>query len=178
MRSHRCILLLILLSAENTNTAHAFIPSVSTSASSSFKVLKAATPTVSATTTNTILEATTNHNKHDRRSFLSSIVTTASITAATTLLMPQSAQAEPKKRYLLDNETGEYVESIDDGDWQKDWKSRYEQISTMSRDEVFTAARGAGNIDSKDLENETIASKKRRAFSGCRDKPTRTNKLN
>ena len=93
------------------------------------------------------------------------------------LSLPQAAVAGPKpkkKRYVLDEETGDYVEvEEDEADWQTEWKSRYDTMSTMSRDEIFTAARGAGNVDSRDLANESPASKKRRAFSGCRDKATR-----
>ncbi len=123
--------------------------------------------------TNMILNAKCNaqdRNNNDRRSFLLSVLSTS--TAA--LLIPGNAiAANPKTRYVLDDETGDYVEVVDDGDWQKEWKSRYDQMSKMSKDEIFVAARGAGNVDTKDLANESPASKKRRAFSGCRDKGTR-----
>jgi len=126
--------------------------------------------------TNMVLEAkynaqgNINSNSNDRRSFLHSVLSTS--TAA--LLIPGKAiAANPKSRYVLDDETGDYVEVVDDGDWQKEWKSRYDQMSKMSKDEIFVAARGAGNVDTKDLANESPASKKRRAFSGCRDKATR-----
>lgn len=116
--------------------------------------------------TNMALEAKCN----DRRRFLLSVLSTS--TAA--LLIPGKAiAANPKTRYVLDDETGDYIEVVDDGDWQKEWKSRYDQMSKMSKDEILVAARGAGNIDTKDLANESPASKKRRAFSGCRDKGTR-----
>lgn len=40
----------------------------------------------------------------------------------------------------------------------------------MSTEDVFLAAQGAGNLDSKELgDNESEASKKRRAFAGCRN---------
>ena len=38
----------------------------------------------------------------------------------------------------------------------------------MSSDEIFAAARGAGNTDLREGE-ESAASKKRRAMSACRD---------
>lgn len=117
--------------------------------------------------TTTALGATTNDNM-ERRNFIGSVL---SLTAAASF--PRIASAKPKTRYVLDDETGDYVEVIDDGDWQTEWKSRYDQMSKMSKDEIFVAARGAGNLDSKDLANESSASKKRRAFSGCRDKGTR-----
>lgn len=137
--------------------------------------------TVTTTTTPTGIGATrhegdinNNINNNDgRRGFLVSVLSTATV-AASTVMPPAAAAAEPKKRYVLDEETGDYVEVLEEGDWKKEWKSRYEQMSTMSRDEIFVAARGAGNVDSKDLENESPASKKRRAFSGCRDKATRS----
>eukprot|EP00533_Pseudo-nitzschia_delicatissima_P007298 CAMPEP_0116099822 /NCGR_PEP_ID=MMETSP0327-20121206/11971_1 /TAXON_ID=44447 /ORGANISM="Pseudo-nitzschia delicatissima, Strain B596" /LENGTH=194 /DNA_ID=CAMNT_0003591721 /DNA_START=52 /DNA_END=636 /DNA_ORIENTATION=+ len=123
--------------------------------------------------TNMILNAkckAQDSNNNDRRSFLLSVLSTS--TAA--LLIPGNAiAANPKTRYVLDDETGDYIEVVDDGDWQKEWKSRYDQMSKMSKDEIFVAARGAGNVDTKDLANESPASKKRRAFSGCRDKGTR-----
>lgn len=145
----RSTLLLLMLTGLFTNQALAFAPSARGN-------------------TRTIEEET------DRRTFLVSVLS-STITVASLSGTPQPAVAEkPKKRYVLDEETGDYVEVIEDGDWQKEWKSRYDQMSTMSRDEIFVAARGAGNIDSKDLANESPASKKRRAFSGCRDKATRS----
>jgi len=38
----------------------------------------------------------------------------------------------------------------------------------MSTEDVFLAAQGAGNLDSKEGD-ESEASKKRRAFAGCRN---------
>jgi hypothetical protein len=180
------ILLVLLLAGPGTNQAlvfaftFTFAPS-STNSKNSARV---------RTTTTTVLEATNcnNNNNNDRRNFLVSVLSTTTISAAaaatlvTTTARPEPAIAasgddhtpKTKKRYVLDEETGDYVEVIEeDGNWQKEWKSRYDQMSTMSKDEIFVAARGAGNVDSKDLANESLASKKRRAFSGCRDKATR-----
>eukprot|EP00531_Pseudo-nitzschia_arenysensis_P013255 CAMPEP_0116138736 /NCGR_PEP_ID=MMETSP0329-20121206/12936_1 /TAXON_ID=697910 /ORGANISM="Pseudo-nitzschia arenysensis, Strain B593" /LENGTH=195 /DNA_ID=CAMNT_0003633729 /DNA_START=110 /DNA_END=697 /DNA_ORIENTATION=- len=127
---------------------------------------------IARSTTNTILDAKYSHGveNNDRRKFLFSILSTST---ATLVLPGQAIAAKPKTRYVLDDETGDYIEVVDDGDWQNEWKSRYDQMSKMSKDEIFVAARGAGNVDSKDLANESPASKKRRAFSGCRDKGTR-----
>ena len=130
-------------------------------------------------------QSTTIHNSNEKLSKASCLGATAgkdierrifigsafSLTAAASF--PRIASAKPKTRYVLDDETGDYVEVVDEGDWQTEWKSRYDQMSKMSKDEIFVAARGAGNLDSKDLANESQASKKRRAFSGCRDKGTR-----
>lgn len=123
-------------------------------------------------TTNTILDAKCSRGEEskNRRKFLFSVLSTST---ATLLIPGEAIAAKPKTRYVLDDETGDYIEVVDDGDWQKEWKSRYDQMSKMSKDEIFVAARGAGNVDSKDLANESPASKKRRAFSGCRDKGTR-----
>jgi len=78
-------------------------------------------------------------------------------------MFPQEAQA----RYVLDNETGEYVK-VDDEDWQTAWRQRLDKAQGMSQQEIFKAARGAGNLDLKDGQ-ESDASKKRRAMSACRD---------
>jgi len=42
----------------------------------------------------------------------------------------------------------------------------------MSKDEIFEAARGAGNLELKEGE-ESDAARKRRAMSACRDKDIR-----
>jgi len=89
-----------------------------------------------------------------RRAFLMAPVALA----ATSL--PASA------RYVLD-ESGEYVQ-LEEVDWKTAWKARIDKASTMSKDEIFQAGRGAGNMDLKEGP-ESDASKKRRAFSGCRD---------
>lgn len=147
-----CAFLLLL-----GNTVHAFVPTTTSDA--------ARTPTTS------LLEASSNSDHDDatvhRRFFLN----TALVGMATIVVSPQPSFAA--KRYILDDETGEYIEQDDEGNWQAEWKSRYDQMQTMTKDEIFMAARGAGNTNQKDLENESLASKKRRAFSGCRDKPTR-----
>jgi hypothetical protein len=80
---------------------------------------------------------------------------------------PQTAWA----RYILDEETGDYVK-VEDVDWQTEWKGRLDKASTMSRDEIFQAGRGAGNTDLK-TGPESDASKKRRAMSACRDADVR-----
>jgi hypothetical protein len=80
---------------------------------------------------------------------------------------PQLAQA----RFILDDETGDYIE-VKDEEWQTAWKQRLDKAQAMSTDEVFKAARGAGNLDLKQGE-ESDASKKRRAMSACRDADVR-----
>jgi hypothetical protein len=65
------------------------------------------------------------------------------------------------------NDDGEYVD-VEDVDWQTAWKERLDKAQSMSPDEVFNAARGAGNIDLKEGP-ESEASRKRRAMSACRD---------
>lgn len=77
------------------------------------------------------------------------------------------SQLKRNVRYVLDDESGEYVE-VDEPTWQEAWRSRWKEASTMSQDEIFQAARGAGNVQKKDLLGESTASKKRRALSACR----------
>ena len=72
----------------------------------------------------------------------------------------------------MDEESGDYVE-IEDVAWQTEWKQRLDKASTMSKDEIFQAARGAGNTDLK-TGPESDASKKRRAMSACRDAGVRS----
>ena len=127
-----------------------------------------------------------------RRAFLS---TTAGTTAfASVLALPSVSNA----RYILNEETGEYDEvnliissnllaaifictyifhlailtllneQVTDEDWQTTWNKRIEKAKSMSTDEVFLAAQGAGNVNLKDGE-ESEASKKRRALAGCRN---------
>uniref|UniRef100_A0A7S1ZTT4 Uncharacterized protein n=2 Tax=Trieres chinensis TaxID=1514140 RepID=A0A7S1ZTT4_TRICV len=93
-----------------------------------------------------------------RRSLLASIAATAATT-----VQPSVANA----RYVLNEDTGDYDE-VDDSDWQTAWKERLDKANSMSTDEVFAAARGAGNTELKDGP-ESESSKKRRAMSGCRD---------
>mmetsp|Transcript_49042 Transcript_49042/g.59365 ORF Transcript_49042/g.59365 Transcript_49042/m.59365 type:complete len:189 (+) Transcript_49042:61-627(+) len=111
-------------------------------------------------------------NEQQRRQFLLSSAFRATVTAsaAISFLNPEAAVAAGK-RYVLNEETGDYDEVIDP-DWQTEWKSRLDKIQTMSKDEVFMVAKGAGNMELKDGE-ESPASKKRRAMAGCRDEKSR-----
>mmetsp|Transcript_27270 Transcript_27270/g.41239 ORF Transcript_27270/g.41239 Transcript_27270/m.41239 type:complete len:149 (+) Transcript_27270:96-542(+) len=93
-----------------------------------------------------------------RRSFLAS-----SSAAAIFGVANQPAGA----RFILNDETGEYDE-VEDEAWQDAWKSRWDKAQSMSTNDVFMAARGAGNTDLKEGE-ESLASKKRRAMAACRD---------
>ena len=90
-----------------------------------------------------------------RRALLVSTVT------APFVVMANSANA----RFIMDNDTGEYIEIEQESDWQTTWKQRLEKAQSMSQDDVFLAARGAGNVQ----EQESDASKKRRAMAGCRE---------
>lgn len=87
--------------------------------------------------------------------------------AAAALVTVTVAPPRSWARYLMDEETGDYVQ-VEDADWQTEWKSRLDKASTMSKDEIFQAARGAGNTDLK-TGPESDSSKKRRAMSACRD---------
>ena len=82
---------------------------------------------------------------------------------ATALVIPGVANAS---KFVL-NEEGEY-EEIEEGDWQSTWKERLDKAQSMTPDEIFAAARGAGNMNLKEGV-ESDASRKRRAMSGCRD---------
>jgi hypothetical protein len=82
---------------------------------------------------------------------------------ATLLLLPNVGNA----RVVMDDDTGEYVE-VEEQDWQIAWKERLDKAQSMSPDEVFMAARGAGNTNLKDGP-ESDTSKKRRAMAGCRE---------
>lgn len=105
-----------------------------------------------------------------RRQFLlSSTVSTAMAATLSLVSFPQAAYS----RFILDEESGEYVE-IQDEDWQTAWKQRLDKASTMSTDEIFQAARGAGNVQLKEGEEESFSSKKRRAMSACRDSNIRS----
>ena len=75
---------------------------------------------------------------------------------------PNAAEA----RYVLDDETGDYVE-VEDSDWQTEWQSRLKKAQSMSQEEIFEAARGAGNV-AEGIE-ETPKQRQRRAFSACRN---------
>lgn len=78
-----------------------------------------------------------------------------------------SVSSPANARYILDEETGDYVE-VEDADWQTTWKQRVDKAQSMSKEEIVKAARGAGNLELKEGP-ESDASKKRRAMSGCRD---------
>jgi hypothetical protein len=75
-------------------------------------------------------------------------------------------------RYVFDEESGDYVE-IPEEDWQTTWSKRYQKAQSMSTDEIFKAARGAGNLDLKQGP-ESEAARKRRAMSTCRDSKARS----
>ena len=96
-----------------------------------------------------------------RRAFVST--SAISVAFASILSLPTASNA----RYILNEETGDYDE-VTDEDWQTTWNKRIEKAKSMSTDEVFLAAQGAGNVNLKDGE-ESEASKKRRALAGCRN---------
>ena len=95
--------------------------------------------------------------EQQRRSFL------ARCSGAAVFTLTPVAQA----RYVLNEETGDYDE-IEDDDWQTAWGKRLDKAKSMSSEEVFMAAQGAGNVSLKGGE-ESEASKKRRALAGCRN---------
>ena len=97
-------------------------------------------------------------NNSSRRSFISTSIATAFFTA-----IPKNAQA----RYILNDETGEFDE-VQDDDWKIEWGKRAEKAKSMSKEDIFLAAQGAGNTELREGE-ESEASKKRRAFAGCRN---------
>eukprot|EP00980_Cylindrotheca_fusiformis_P006278 scaffold1340_cov122-Cylindrotheca_fusiformis.AAC.21 len=80
--------------------------------------------------------------------------------------MARAASTTSSSRYILDEETGDYVE-VEDEDWQTVWRQRLDKAQSMSTQEIFQAARGAGNVDLR--KEESSASQKRRAMSACRD---------
>ncbi len=89
--------------------------------------------------------------------------------STSTIAIVASAPAPANAKYVL-NDDGDYDE-VQEEDWQTVWKSRLNKANGMSRDEIFAAARGAGNTELKlrEGEEESDASKKRRAMSACRD---------
>ena len=101
-----------------------------------------------------------------RRMVVGNFFAAAGLVAAM-IVTPTAAVA----RYVLDDETGEYVE-VDDVDWQTAWKQRLDKASSMSTDDIFQAARGAGNAELRSGP-ESEASQKRRALSACRDATVR-----
>ena len=90
---------------------------------------------------------------------------TAAATATVSILGMPVAPANA--RYVLNEETGDYDE-VEDDDWQTAWGKRLDKAKSMSSDEVFMAAQGAGNRNLMEGE-ESDASKKRRALAGCRN---------
>ena len=90
-----------------------------------------------------------------------------SVTAAAFLISIPSTKDVANARYILNND-GEY-EEVTDPSWQNAWKDRLDKAQSMTTDEVFMAARGAGNTDLRGDEPESESSKKRRAMAGCRD---------
>lgn len=96
-----------------------------------------------------------------RRAFLSSSAAATAFLA--TMSQPQAAAA----RYVLNEDTGEYDE-VQDKDWQTTWGERLDKAKSMSTEEVFLAAQGAGNQELR-VGEESEASKKRRALAGCRN---------
>mmetsp|Transcript_22716 Transcript_22716/g.65481 ORF Transcript_22716/g.65481 Transcript_22716/m.65481 type:complete len:157 (+) Transcript_22716:71-541(+) len=98
-----------------------------------------------------------------RRSFLARCTAAVTTSGAAVLALPPIAHA----RYVLNDETGDYDE-VEDEDWQTAWGKRLDKAKSMSSDEVFMAAQGAGNRNLMDGE-ESEASKKRRALAGCRN---------
>ena len=127
-------------------------------------------PTTTTTTTTLYSKSISSQCVIHRRQFLLTTLTTASTAAGLTLTQPKAAVAAGK-RYVLNEETGDYDE-IEDPDWQTEWKSRLDKIQSMSQDEVFMAARGAGNVDLQAGES-SAPNKKRRALAGCRDEKSR-----
>jgi hypothetical protein len=102
---------------------------------------------------------------------LSSIASATAAVVLTTTTTTSPANA----RFVLDSDTGDYVE-MEDEEWQTAWKQRLDKASGMSKDEIFRAARGAGNVNLRDDQaDESPASKKRRAMSACRDATVRSN---
>jgi hypothetical protein len=88
--------------------------------------------------------------------------------------MPLVASAATTgKRYVLNEDTGEY-DQVEDPSWQDAWKDRLDKAQSMSTDEVFMAARGAGNTVDPTGENMSESSKKRRAMAACRDDTLRS----
>lgn len=79
-----------------------------------------------------------------RRAFIST-----SAAAATAFASLVGAPTASNARYILNEETGEYDE-VTDEDWQTTWNKRIEKAKSMSTDEVFLAAQGAGNVNLKD----------------------------
>mmetsp|Transcript_3306 Transcript_3306/g.4847 ORF Transcript_3306/g.4847 Transcript_3306/m.4847 type:complete len:164 (-) Transcript_3306:640-1131(-) len=116
-----------------------------------------------------LAQGRTGHNKvtstatTDRRAMLAS---TFAMIGTSCVIPTKAANAR-----LVLNDDGEYDE-IEETDWQTAWKQRLDKAQSMSTDEIFMAARGAGNTDLREGP-ESDASKKRRAMAGCRDTSSR-----
>ena len=76
----------------------------------------------------------------NRRDLLQKALGMAAGCGVVTAMAPTAAYA----RLVLDEDSGDYVE-VEDVDWQTAWKDRLDKASTMSQEEIFNAARGAGN---------------------------------
>lgn len=126
-----------------------------------------ATPTLSQTTISLDTQLNAQHEYHltklsRRNMIISGLVSLSTVSLSTT---PANA------KYVL-NDDGDYDE-VSEEDWQTAWKQRLDKANSMSKDEIFAAARGAGNRDLMEGE-ESDASKKRRAMSACRDSGLRS----
>ena len=66
------------------------------------------------------------------------------------------------KAFMISND------EVKEEDWQTAWKARLDKAQSMSSEEIFMAAQGAGNTQLREGE-ESEASKKRRAMAGCRN---------
>ena len=143
----------------------------------------------SSRTTNGIVPLAHSSTISSRRAFMKLVAATllgvATASPASKCVRPAVAAdttadstAPPKKkvRYVLDEDTGDYIE-VEEETWQEAWRGRWNEASTMSTDQIFEAARGAGNLDKKSLEDESPASKRRRALSACRN-PTMRSRVN
>jgi len=127
--------------------------------------------TIATADSNKNCDTSEQHNvlPSSRRKILkSSLLATLAAVTLTTLTPPPPANA----RYVLD-EQGEYIE-LQEEDWKTAWKARLDKAQSMSKDEIFEAARGAGNLELKE-GGESDAARKRRAMSACRDKDIRGN---
>jgi hypothetical protein len=65
------------------------------------------------------------------------------------------------------DENGEWIKPVEKS-WQEVWGDRAAKASTMSQDEIFLAAKGAGNRPKDGAEKETPKARKRRAMAACR----------
>jgi hypothetical protein len=141
----------------STNSRRSFLTRIGPAAAASLYALTANNSPAAADADDSAITT----NSFDRSS---SSTSTAAAAAATT---------KRNVRYVLDDETGEYVE-VEDPTWQEAWRNRWNEASTMSTDQILEAARGAGNVDKKSLDNESPASKRRRALSACRNPDVRS----